>query len=352
MGKESTGGGKQICVGLGMLGLLLFLTAVTVAAGKGALREVTDMDGRKVKIPARVERVIGTGGAVDEWLLLLGCPEKLVVTSDTIRKNPWYVKIYPAIKNVPAAIVGSDIDAESLLTLRPDVAILLSGMALQQTVEKTGVPFVVLERRNPEELMQGIRNAGRVLGEQAARRAEEFCRDYQANIRRVTTKTRRLPAGRRPLVYYAGAQPLSTEGKDTMVTAWIEMAGGVNVAATHGLVGMSQNVSLENLLDWNPEFIVAFSPETKAAIMNNPAWGKIAAVRKNQVIVNPKGIYSWGVRSADEALQVLWAAKTLHPELFKELDVVAEVKRFHAKYYHDALTDEDVQQMLQALPPK
>jgi hypothetical protein len=42
------------------------------------------MTGRKVRVPLRVNRVLSTSEAMDERLLLLGGPEKLVATSDTI----------------------------------------------------------------------------------------------------------------------------------------------------------------------------------------------------------------------------------------------------------------------------
>jgi hypothetical protein len=48
------------------------------------LNKTTDMTGRKVRVPLRVNRVLSPSGAMDEWLLLLGGPEKLVATLDTI----------------------------------------------------------------------------------------------------------------------------------------------------------------------------------------------------------------------------------------------------------------------------
>jgi ABC-type Fe3+-hydroxamate transport system substrate-binding protein len=48
------------------------------------LNKTTDMTGRKVRVPLRVNRMLSTSEAMDERLLLLGGPEKLVATSDTI----------------------------------------------------------------------------------------------------------------------------------------------------------------------------------------------------------------------------------------------------------------------------
>ncbi|HBE76192.1 MAG TPA: transporter [Firmicutes bacterium] len=336
------------------LNLLIFsLMFATATDSKIATREIVDMNGRKVGIPLKVTRVVGTGGAVDEWILLLGSPEKLVAISNAIKTNPWYIKAYPEIKAVPAPIGSSGVNIEELLKTKPDVAILLSGMSpMQSKIEKSGIPFVVLERRNPEELMRGIELTGQILGTKEAKRAAEFCSYYRANIRRVLSKTASLPEDRRFKVYCgSGIKPLATEGKESIVTSWIEMAGGKNVAAENGLTGMSQAVSMENIIAWNPDVIIT-SPEGKNAILNDSSWSVINAVKKNRIYINPKGVYSWGVRSADEALQVLWAAKVLHPELFLDLDMLQEVKLFHKKYYNYKMSDEDVKRMLNAEPPK
>jgi iron complex transport system substrate-binding protein len=336
------------------LNLLIFsFTFATATDSKISIRQIVDMTGRKVNIPLKVTRVVGTGGAVDEWILLLGSPEKLVATSNAVKSNPWYIRAYPKIKDVPTPIGASDVNMEELLKTKPEVAILLSGMSpMQSKIEKSGIPFVVLERRNPEELMRGIMIAGQILGPKEAKRAAQFCSYYRANIHQVLTKTAYLPEERRLKVYCgSGTKPLSTEGKESIVTSWIELAGGENVAAENGLTGMSQPVSMENIIAWNPDVIIT-SPEGKNAILNDLSWSVINAVKKKRVYINPKGVYSWGVRSADEALQVLWAAKVIHPELFSDIDMVKETKLFHKNYYNYAMSDEDAERMLNAEPPK
>ena len=55
--------------------------------------------------------------------------------------------------------------------------------------------------------------------------------------------------------------------------------------------------------------------------------------------------------SAEEALQVLWAAQVFHPDLFKDLDMVEKTQAFYKKYYNYDLSKENAQQILQGLPP-
>jgi iron complex transport system substrate-binding protein len=342
---------RSLLVGACRFAAILALAAAASTASADATRTFTDMLGRSVVVPARVDRAVGTGGAVDEWFVLLGAADKLVATSTTIHANPWFARIDPDIARVPEAFSNAGVNVETLLATRPQVAFLLAGVETQKAIEQAGIPVIVLERRNPEELMAGIRLAAQILGPQEEAAAARFTDYYRANIRRVRARTDPLPPARRPRVYYGSGDALSTEGSDTLVDAWISLGGGINVASAHGIAGMGRRISLESLVLWQPDIIITNTAANRAAILANPALRALPAVQGGRVYVNPKGVYSWGVRSADEALQVLWAAKTIHPELFPDLDIAAEVKRFHRDFYHHEMSDDDVARMLRAEPP-
>ncbi len=320
-------------------------------AARPDLRQVTDMQGHTLQLPARINRVVGTGGAVDEWILLLGSPEKLVGTSLNIRNNPWFRTIWPGIARVPTPLGTDSVNLEALLGLKPDVVILLSGMGIQARLEKAGLPVVVLERDNPDQLRQAIRLTARIMGPREQQIARRFDQYYAGNIRRVLARTASLPDSERRRVYFAGSQPLVTEGQNSMVDAWIRMAGGINVAARHGIRGIGQTIPAEDLLQWRPEIIITLTPEVRERLLDMDSLKTLPAIRDGRVYVNPRGLYSWGVRSADEALQTLWAAKTIQPERFSDLDLPAEIRAFHREFYHYELSDLEIERMLQALPP-
>jgi iron complex transport system substrate-binding protein len=343
------------------VGLLLFLCLLGVNGcgnhedgnKKIAPRTITDMMGRTVSIPLEVRRVASNGGAIDEWFLLLGARKKMVSTSPAIKANPWFVKIYPGVVNLPAAFHNSDVNIEELVKAKPDVVLVLAGIAAQEKLTRAGIPLVILERRNHEELKQGITLAGKILGPREERVAADFCAYYDANIRRVTVRTSVIPRLKRLKVYMGGGvDGLSTEGKRSLVTSWIETAGGINVAAESGIDGIGKRVSLEELIQWNPDVIIVSDINAKANILKSGQWKDINAVRHNRVYVNPRGAYLWSVRSAEEALQVLWAAKTLYPDLFADMNMSEEVKKFHKTFYGYDLTDDDAARMLAALPPR
>jgi len=333
------------------LAAALVLGLARFEAGADEARLIRDMNGRAVTLPQQIVRAIGTGGAVDAWFVMLGVREKLVGTSRQLADNAWLAKIDPAIARLPLIYSDNRIDRELLAASRPQAALLLSGVAAREQIEKTGVPIVMFERETPEQMQDAIELAGQVLGAEALAQARAYRAYFQANIARIRHKTSGLPTASLPRVYYAASDPLITEGGRSIVTSWIELAGGRNVAADAGAIGLGQSVQLEDLLHWNPEIIIAFTPSVRDQILLDPRWQGVDAVRNHRVVVNPRGVYPWSTRSAEVALQTLWAARTIHPELFSDIDLTAETRAFHRRFYRYDLTDDEAGRMLAAQPP-
>lgn len=339
--------------GLWRLALLLpLLFCAARASAEEATRTIVDMRNRAVFIPAQISRAIGTGGAVDEWFLLLGGQDKLAATSPTIAKNPWFAKFYPRIRQLPTPISSNDINIEELTARQPQLAILLSGMASIDKIERAGIPTIVLERNNAEDLMRAVSIAADALGPAEREAAARFCAYYRVNIAKVSERVKTLPPEQRTRVYYAGGAALSTEGRNTLVSSWIDIAGGRNVAEAMGVNGMSGKVSMEDVIAADPEVIVAMNPAVRDEILSDARWRSISAVRAGRVHVNPRGAFSWGIRGAEEAIQVLWAATMIHPELFGDIDMVAETRTFHSAFFKVALGDADIRHILNAEPPE
>jgi iron complex transport system substrate-binding protein len=326
--------------------LLMALTAAAsvdgLAAGgaSGPTRTVVDMAGNTVTIPARVHRV-AVGGALNQMVLMLGSPEKIVATATVVHANPMFIKIYPKITKVPAPFVITEVNVEELLKTRPEVV--FGG---NDKLREWGVPVVEVSLRDPTEIKQAVRLVGKVLGTKEEKTAARFCKYYDENMKRVINRTKAIPPNKRLKVYYAGNKLLTTDGKDSITTSWIEMAGGLNVAAQSGVVGVGRSVSPENIIAWNPDVIVVTETGARARILKSKQWRGIDAVTKGRVYVNPKGVYLWSVRSGEEALQTLWIAKVLYPRLFKDLDMVREVKKFYRDFYKHSLSDTEARKIL------
>ncbi len=61
----------------------------------------------------------------------------------------------------------------------------------------------------------------------------------------------------------------------------------------------------------------------------------------------PVGISRWGhPGSLETPLAILWTAKTVYPDLFSDMDLELEIKRFYHRFFDLSLTDEMVQRVL------
>lgn len=317
-----------------------------------ARRTLTDQTGHVLSLPPEVHRVGTPGISMASLILALSGYRKLTAVAPEVRANPWLQRVAPALAKLPTPFSRpAGVDLEGLLADKPDLVTLWFGNApLARRLEEAGIPVLNMGYANPEEMKTAIRLLGQALGPAEQARAEALIRYYEDNLRRVATALDALPAAARPRVYYASIAPLHTEGKQSMIDAWIDAAGGINVAARGGLQGDVQ-VHLEDLLAWNPEIIVTLDAAQRRAILEDPRWQSVSAVRHGRVLVNPRGINAWCTRAAEAAIQVLWAAKMFHPERFPELDMNSETRRFYQQFYGYALNDDELARVLQGMDP-
>lgn len=326
-------------------------TASSESTSQSTTKKIVDMDGNTIEVPKNVSKVGCTIGAINQMVLMLGSADKITATVPIVKTNDWFVKMFPKIKDVPAPF-DTTVNTEQLLASKPDVIFAQTGsVQALNSVKETGIPIITVNISSPENLKKAITIIGQTLGSEEEAKAAEFCAYYDANVKRLSDKIASIPSDQKVKVFVAGADnsgtmPLSTEGKGSIVTSWIEQAGGINVAAEAGVEGLSQKVSIEDVIKWNPDVIITTAIDGKNAILKSDQWKDINAVKNNKIFVNPKGVYLWSVRSAEAALQPLWAAKILHPDLFSDIDINKEMKNFYSTYYNYSLTDDDVNDIL------
>jgi iron complex transport system substrate-binding protein len=315
---------------------------------QSVLQSVQDMDGRTHRMHVPVRRIATNGGVIEEWILMLHGERKLVASSTSNQNNAWMMKLFPGIRALPAAFSNSgSANVEALLASKPDVVLMLSGLQTQSAVEGAGIPVVVLERRNAEDIKRALLLTARLLGPNEEAVALRYGKYYDAAIHRVQRRVATLPEQKRVRVYYASsANPFATDGAQTMAANWIEQAGGVNVAAAAGLVGMNRQISYEEILKWMPEVIITSTRAAADRICGSAEWSATPAVRNHRVYVNPTGLYLWARNSTETALQTLWAAKTIHPELFKDVDMNRETVDFYRQFFNYRLTPAELNSIL------
>ncbi|HEY2629327.1 MAG TPA: ABC transporter substrate-binding protein [Usitatibacter sp.] len=330
--------------------------AFTCAAIDATARTVTDIANRTVELPEVVKRVADPWHANNAIVFMLGGADRIVATSNQAARQPWLKRLYPPIEAVPVAFSeAGDANIETLAAARPDVILMAYGGTPPRWLPKADalhIPVVLMPNTSLADLKTTALMTGQVLGGDSLQRASEFVRYFDANIARVERVTSAIPASERVKVLHTASNGVfSVDGRDTLVDDWIRVAGGVNAATVTGNI---RTVSIEQILAWNPDVIIvgnATNDSGRRQILDDPRWREVKAVREGRVYTNPVGAYLWDRHSAESALQVLWAAKTLYPSRFADLDIERETREFYARFFRYALSPAELRSILEATPP-
>ncbi|HEY0746630.1 MAG TPA: ABC transporter substrate-binding protein [Steroidobacteraceae bacterium] len=338
------------------LAWVLFLAAQASDPAELKDRDITDASGRHVAIPVTVTRVADPWHANNAMVLMLGGADKLVATTTQAKNQPWLRRLYPRIDKLPAPFdAGGDVNMEVLIGARPDVILMAYDGSQPKwlgAAEAYHMPVVLMPNTSLEGLKSAALLTGEVLGAAELATAREYVQYFEGNIQRVLKVTRALGPNARPKVLHtASAGILNVDGRQTVIDDWITIAGGVNAAT---VIGNGRPVTMEQVAAWNPDVIIVGSApnaQNRQAILDDPRWREISAVKAGKVFVNPSGAYLWDRHSAEAALQVLWAAKLLHPAEFSGVDIYKETKLFYARFFHYQLTDSEVDSIINSTPP-
>jgi iron complex transport system substrate-binding protein len=107
------------------------------------------------------------------------------------------------------------------------------------------------------------------------------------------------------------------------------------------------NVSIEQILVWNPEIIVTIDQEFAASVRNDPSWASVKAVRDNRVHLSPKMPFGWVdfPPSVNRLIGLWWLAKILYPARFPE-DLRTLTEDFYSRFYHVTPTPAQIEHVL------
>ena len=319
----------------------------------GRAKTVTDMNNRELTFYRPIERLISTNPDNSMLVIGMGLGDVIVGADEcTIGscvcsrdgnrlQHPktapkcWDGVCDGALDKIPQTSTRHTVNYELMASLKPDVILetLFWGSRADDMSMKVGVPVVVAGCDfDVKTWIAQIETVGRILDkEKEAGRLVQLCRD---KIGMVTSVTDRLPDSEKPRVYFAprGAKKGfydPKEGRDFTRTYQVydplDLAGGVNVAS--GLTGENVNVSIEQIIAWNPEIIlVACSAPADSGVeflIKAQELQAIEAIRKSQVY-NVFYPHCRGRPINRNLVNVLFLAKIFHPDKFKDLDVKKE----------------------------
>ncbi len=335
------------------------LTRRTLLAASGAAlaaphfaraQGISDTTGRTLSIPAKVQRVFPAGPPAAILLYTLA-PDLLLGWPRPNRPEECaYMLVDICTRPTVGRLTGrgNTANLETVLALKPDLILDVGStratfVSLAERVQaQTGIPYALLDGR-----FEAIPDTYRKLGALVHREADaKKLSDYADHtLKAITARIADIPHYKRPRVYYArGPRGLVTGLAGSINVETIELLAQ-NVAG--GTQGGLANVSIEQVLLWNPQVIVTIDLFFAATVRDDPAWAAVDAVENGRVHLSPKMPFGWVdfPPSVNRLIGLWWLAKILYPERFPE-DMTKLTREFYTMFYHRTPTDEQIEHVL------
>lgn len=292
---------------------------------------LTDMAGREVSIEAVPERIVSGYYISTSTLIALGIQDKLVGIEAKADKRPIYKLSAPELIELPNVGTAKEFNLEGCLALEPDLVILpLKLKNAAQTLEELGIPVLLVNPESREQLTEMIVLLGDATG--TADRAGELAAYIEAQ---EASLAELLQDADTPTVYLGGNSALlSTAGQAMYQSDLIVRAGGINVAAE---IEDSYwvDISYEQLLAWDPDYIILASDASYTAedVLADENLKDCTAVKNGNVYHLPADVESWDSPVPSGFLGSWWVASVLHGDLVTEEDRDAVINEFYDTFY-------------------
>lgn len=313
------------------------------AVDEGDTRVMTDQAGRQVELAKEVNRVITTWRPSTSLLFAIGGQEKLVAADTHSTKNEFLLGVYPEIGNIPGIGNRKGLNLEEMVAAKPDVVFIWQGTDTEPVIkqlEQQGIAVFVLVPESQDDMKEATRLMGEIIGHQE--QAEAAIAYYDNTVKMIVDKLAGVAKEDLPVAFMAGSGGLlNTVGGEYYQHFLIENAGGKNAAAELKGFGW-QDISAEQMVTWNPEYIFAtqfFDADLAEAVKSQAGLQNVKAVQEGKVYKFPANITSWDFPEPLSALGILWMAKTMHPDVFADLDFNAEVENYHKKFFGKTFTE-------------
>lgn len=326
---------------------------------------VTDTLGREVMIPQAPERIL-LGFYFEDFYAVGGTDAYDRVVG--ISKDAWFGwrnlqwKAYSAVDARLEELTDvGEVDAgtfslEAAIAAKPDVAVLAAWQynalgADAARLEAAGIPIVVLDynAQTVEKHVASTLALGKILG--AEDRAQKLADEYSAAIADLDARIANIPQADRPKVYVElgrkGAGEVDNSYAGTMWGAVVNQVGGQNIA--DGQISKWGPLSPEYVLAQNPQVVflagsgwvgrdaaILMGPsidpeltrERMKPYLGRPGWDGLDAVKNGNVYA----VYHGGARTLYDYTFQQYIAKSLYPDLFKDVDPQANLDRFFKTY--------------------
>lgn len=292
---------------------------------------VTDQAGREVVIEKEPETIVSGYYIATSILISLGQKDKLVGIEAKADTRNIYKLSANEIISLPSVGTAKQFDLEQCAALNPDLVVLpLKLKDVVESLEQLGITAIVVNPESTELMQETVEILStalncKKLGNEIFEYANNAVQDLNDNLKDADT----------PTVYFAGnSSYLSTAGAKMYQNSLIENAKAVNVAKDIEDTYWAE-VSYEQLISWNPEYIIIASDAeyTVDDILNDENLSSLDAVKNKNVYKIPSEFESWDSPVPSNFLGSIFIASKIHKNALDQDYLAKATYDFYYKFY-------------------
>lgn len=306
---------------------------------------VEDALGRQVTNPDVIDQVAVTcQGGTTHQISVMGSSGK-ISAQPSMAKFPMLLKIFPEFNTVIDGGSFDNVNIEELMKAAPDMIFVgITADKGNKQLEEAGFNTftMYIGSADVENQLKEFMMTGTLLGN--PERAQQLVDYYNEKVTMVQEMVSKVPESEKKTVYYISGGKITSASSGVWGDSLITAAGGINVTKEFATGAKGAEISVEQVMDWNPDVIVTQKgngSENLEAVLGDTRITDLAAMQNSQVYQFPIGAFWWDRPSPEAPLGVMWLAKTLYPEYTQDIDLEKETKEFYKTFYNYDLSDED-----------
>jgi len=293
---------------------------------------VTDILGREVEVPTKVEKIVTLGSAA-RMVTYAGAADKIVGLSDLeMTANcsmPFAYVNSEKFNNCTGVSSGGSGDTfytEEIATLAPDLIIMLGAEAeaMDELQSQLGIPVVGIYADNfyDQKFYDSLTLIGEIMG--TKEHAEKVVTSVKSWVKDLNDRTKDIPEEEKPTVYtgalgFRGAHGF--EGTAANFPPFVAI-NAKNVVDETGESG-TLLIDLEKVAVWNPD-IIFLNPSSMNLVnedyaVNATFYDNLDSVKNNKVYSMVSFNYFWTNMELAIA-DAYYAGSIIYPEQFADVD--------------------------------
>lgn len=307
-------------------------------------RVFTDSVGREVEVPAQIDKV-ALSGPMAQIVLFALCPDKLVGVSNawSTEAEQYLDEKYFTMPEIGQLYGGKgELNPETLLQSGAQIVIDVGepkgsiAEDLDALQEQTGIPFVHITATT-----ETTGDAYRMLGDLLNMKDE--AETLAAYCEKVYDRTVSIAGSveKANVLYVTGDMGQNVIAAGSYHAEILDLlTNNLAVVDEPSSKGTGNEVSMEQILTWDPD-VVIFAPESiYATVADDAAWQSVTAIKNGAYYEVPFVPYNWMgfPPSVQRYLGMMWLSKVLYPDATAEYDLFSDVQEYYKLFYHCDLT--------------